>query len=187
MPSVPAIAGLKKVLCYEGYLTPVNPADGLHCIGASHQRNDLGTEYREEEQTANKQRLLASLPDVNWPEMVDISARESRQGIRCTLRDHLPLAGNVPDFAELTERYAHLDEQKSSPETVCSVPHLPQLFLLAALGSRGLCTAPLSAEVLAAQIFGEALPLDDETLAAIHPARFYVRKLLKGRPLPKKS
>ena len=49
----------------------------------------------------------------------------------------------------------------------------------------GLCTAPLAAEVLAAQIFGEALPLDDETLAAIHPARFYVRKLLKGRPLPK--
>ena len=69
----------EKVLCYEGYLTPVNPADGLHCIGASHQRNDSGTEYREEEQTANKQRLLASLPDVSWPEMVDISAGESRQ------------------------------------------------------------------------------------------------------------
>lgn len=187
VPSVPAIAGLKKVLCYEGYLTPVNPADGLHCIGASHQRNDSGTEYREEEQTANKQRLLTSLPDVSWPEMVDISAGASRQGIRCTLRDHLPLAGNVPDFAELTACYAHLDEQKSSPETVCSVPHLPQLFLLAALGSRGLCTAPLAAEVLAAQIFGEALPLDDDTLAAIHPARFHVRKLLKGRPLPKKS
>lgn len=46
---------------------------------------------------------------------------------------------------------------------------------------------PLAAEVLAAQIFGEALPLDDDTLAAIHPARFHVRKLLKGRPLPKKS
>lgn len=92
----------------------MNPADGLHCIGASHQRNDSGTEYREEEQTANKQRLLTSLPDVSWPEMVDISAGASRQGIRCTLRDHLPLAGNVPDFAELTACYAHLDEQKSS-------------------------------------------------------------------------
>ncbi|MCT8153825.1 hypothetical protein H0Z14_12620, partial [Klebsiella aerogenes] len=55
------------------------------------------------------------------------------------------------------------------------------LFMLAALGSRGLCTAPLSAELLAAQMSEEPLPLDSETLAALNPNRLWVRKLLKGK------
>ena len=50
-----------------------------------------------------------------------------------------------------------------------------------ALGSRGLCSAPLAAELLASQMSEEPLPLDRETLAAMNPNRLWVRKLLKGR------
>ena len=57
------------------------------------------------------------------------------------------------------------------------------LFLFGALGSRGLSSAPLGAEILAAQIAGEPLPLDSDTLAALNPNRMWVRKLLKGRPV----
>ncbi len=53
--------------------------------------------------------------------------------------------------------------------------------MIGALGSRGLCSAPLAAELLASQIVGEPLPLDKDTLAALHPHRFWVRKLLKGK------
>ena len=49
------------------------------------------------------------------------------------------------------------------------------------LGSRGLCSAPLLAEVLAAQMSDEPVPLDRVTLAGLNPNRLWVRKLLKGK------
>ena len=52
---------------------------------------------------------------------------------------------------------------------------------LGALGSRGLCSAPLAAEILASQMSNEPLPMDKETLAALNPNRLWVRKLLKGK------
>ncbi|PCO11957.1 hypothetical protein CP989_24990, partial [Enterobacter hormaechei] len=55
------------------------------------------------------------------------------------------------------------------------------LFMLGALGSRGLCTAPLSAELLAAQMSAEPLPLDSDTLAALNPNRLWVRKHAEGK------
>lgn len=55
------------------------------------------------------------------------------------------------------------------------------LFMFAALGSRGLCSAPLCAEILAAQMSDEPIPMDASTLAALNPNRLWVRKLLKGK------
>jgi tRNA 5-methylaminomethyl-2-thiouridine biosynthesis bifunctional protein len=62
-----------------------------------------------------------------------------------------------------------------------SAPVYDGLFMLGALGSRGLCSAPLAAEILASQMSEEPLPLDGETLAALNPNRLWVRKLLKGK------
>lgn len=42
----------------------------------------------------------------------------------------------------------------------CTLPILDDLFVLGALGSRGLCSAPLLAEILAAQMSHEPVPLD---------------------------
>ena len=53
--------------------------------------------------------------------------------------------------------------------------------MLAALGSRGLCSAPLCAEILPAQMSNEQIPMDDSTLGALNPNRLWVRKLLKGK------
>ena len=53
--------------------------------------------------------------------------------------------------------------------------------MLGGLGSRGICSAPLLAEVLAAQMSDEPLPLDRVTLAGLNPNRLWVRKLLKGK------
>jgi len=66
-------------------------------------------------------------------------------------------------------------------ENAVSAPVYPGLFIIGALGSRGLCSAPLAAELLASQMSEEPLPLDRETLAAMNPNRLWVRKLLKGR------
>ncbi len=53
--------------------------------------------------------------------------------------------------------------------------------MLGGLGSRGLCSAPLLAETLAAQMSNEPVPLDRVTLAGLNPNRLWVRKLLKGK------
>ncbi|MFV9996706.1 MAG: hypothetical protein AB8W37_01900 [Arsenophonus endosymbiont of Dermacentor nuttalli] len=53
------------------------------------------------------------------------------------------------------------------------------LFVIWSMGARGLCSAPLCAELLSSQIFDEPLPFDDDTLANLHPNRFWIRKLLQ--------
>jgi tRNA 5-methylaminomethyl-2-thiouridine biosynthesis bifunctional protein len=180
IPTTPVLSELKQVLCYDGYLTPVNPHNQQHCIGASYQRGETATEYREEEQQANRARLLRCLPDQSWPLQVDVSGHHARCGVRSATRDHLPMIGAVPDFQALT-LYQDLQRQHQRGEAIANAPSYPNLFVIGALGSRGLCSAPLAAEILAAQLFGEPLPGDSEMLAALNPNRMWVRKLLKGR------
>jgi len=181
IPTTPALTPLKQVLCYDGYLTPVNPATQQHCIGASYQRGDLQTDYRQDEQQQNRDRLVACLPNEAWPQTVDISDQQARQGIRCATRDHIPMVGAVADYAVTLATYQDLPQQRQQGTEIISAPVHPDLFMLGALGSRGLSSAPLAAEILASQIFAEPLPLDSETLAALNPNRLWVRKLLKGR------
>jgi len=97
------------------------------------------------------------------------------------LRDHIPMVGAVADYAVTLATYQDLPQQRQQGTEIISAPVHPDLFMLGALGSRGLSSAPLAAEILASQIFAEPLPLDSETLAALNPNRLWVRKLLKGR------
>jgi tRNA 5-methylaminomethyl-2-thiouridine biosynthesis bifunctional protein len=172
---------LKQVLCYDGYLTPVNANNGHHCIGASYQRGDITTDYREQEQQENRERLLRCLPEQAWPQQVDVSAHQARCGVRSATRDHLPMVGALPDYQATLTQYQDLQRQNQRGETVADAPVYPGLFAIGGLGSRGLCSAPLAAEILAAQLFGEPLPGDARLLAALNPNRMWVRKLLKGR------
>ncbi len=181
IPTTPTLSELKQVLCYDGYLTPVNPHHRRHCIGASYQRGETGTEYRESEQQENRERLLRCLPEQDWPRQVDISDQQARCGVRSATRDHMPMVGAVPDFEATLAQYGDLQRQRQHGEQVADAPVYPELFMIGALGSRGLCSAPLAAEILAAQLFGEPLPGDEEMLAALNPNRMWVRKLLKGR------
>ncbi|WP_393969371.1 bifunctional tRNA (5-methylaminomethyl-2-thiouridine)(34)-methyltransferase MnmD/FAD-dependent 5-carboxymethylaminomethyl-2-thiouridine(34) oxidoreductase MnmC [Kluyvera intermedia] len=178
IPTTENLAKLKQVLCYDGYLTPQNPRHQQHCIGASYHRGEREMTFNEEDQQANRQRLIDCFPNKEWTQEVDVSANEARCGVRCATRDHLPMVGNVPDYEATLRDYASLHE---SPHEAHSAPIYPNLFMLGGLGSRGLCSAPLTAEVLAAQMSNEPLPLDAITLAGLNPNRLWVRKLLKGK------
>ena len=178
IPTSEHLANLRQVLCYDGYLTPQNPNNQQHCIGASYHRGQRDMAFNEEDQRHNRQRLIDCFPQQDWVQEVDVSANEARCGVRCATRDHLPMVGNVPDYAATLTEYATLNED---PQAAASAPYYQDLFMLGGLGSRGLCTAPLTAEVLAAQMSDEPLPLDAQTLAALNPNRLWVRKLLKGK------
>nr|WP_276588736.1 bifunctional tRNA (5-methylaminomethyl-2-thiouridine)(34)-methyltransferase MnmD/FAD-dependent 5-carboxymethylaminomethyl-2-thiouridine(34) oxidoreductase MnmC [Enterobacter sichuanensis] len=178
IPSTPELGKLRQVLCYDGYLTPQNPSNGHHCIGASYHRGETDMRYSEADQAQNRQRLVDCFPDAAWAKTVDVSAGDARCGVRCATRDHLPMAGNVPDYDATLAVYSDLAEHQ---ETAVTSPVYPELFMLGGLGSRGICSAPLLAEVLAAQMSDEPLPLDRVTLAGLNPNRLWVRKLLKGK------
>lgn len=178
IPTAPQLSKLRQVLCYDGYLTPQNPSNGHHCIGASYHRGETDMQYSEADQQQNRQRLVDCFPDASWAKEVDVSEGQARCGVRCATRDHLPMAGNVPDYDATLEVYQDLADSK---ETAVSAPVHPELFMLGGLGSRGLCSAPLLAEVVAAQMSDEPVPLDRVTLAGLNPNRLWVRKLLKGK------
>ncbi|QGU16167.1 bifunctional tRNA (5-methylaminomethyl-2-thiouridine)(34)-methyltransferase MnmD/FAD-dependent 5-carboxymethylaminomethyl-2-thiouridine(34) oxidoreductase MnmC [Leclercia sp. 119287] len=178
IPAAPQLSQLRQVLCYDGYLTPQNPTNGHHCIGASYHRGQTEPQYSDEDQQHNRQRLIDCLPQATWAQEVDVSTGEARNGIRCATRDHLPMTGAVPDYDATLAAYQDLAHNK---DRAVNAPEFRNLFMLGGLGSRGLCTAPLTAEILAAQMSHEPIPLDAHTLAALNPNRLWVRKLLKGK------
>ena len=183
IPTTPELNKLKKVLCYDGYITPVNPNNQQHCIGASYDRNHLNYEFDSAAQLENADKLRHCVPNEQWPLEVDTSANQSRQGIRSVSRDHLPFVGNLADYEQVKVRYHDLAQLNADNAPL--PPHYPNLFCLLGLGSRGLSSAPLMAEVLASQICGDPLPLPVDALESLDPSRMWIRKLRKGKPINK--
>lgn len=176
VPTTAGLSQLKTVLCYDGYLTPAH--NGAHCIGASYGRNQTDLAYRADEQEQNRARLQACVPQQRWPAEVDVSGNQARVGVRCASRDHLPVAGPVARLAALADHDVNAPADQQS-----ALPLHAGLYVLGALGSRGLCSAPLCGELLASEICGDPLPLAADLLEALHPARYWVRRLRRGKPL----
>ena len=176
VPTTAGLSQLKSVLCYDGYLTPAH--NGAHCIGASYGRNQTDLAYRTDEQEQNRARLQACVPQQRWPAEVDVSGALARIGVRCASRDHLPVAGPVARLAALADHDVNAPADQQS-----ALPLHAGLYVLGALGSRGLCSAPLCGELVASEICGEPLPLAADLLEALHPARYWVRRLRRGKPL----
>jgi tRNA 5-methylaminomethyl-2-thiouridine biosynthesis bifunctional protein len=90
----------------------------------------------------------------------------------------LPLAGAVPD--EFAARVAGRDLRGAH---LVDIPRRQGLFTCFALGSRGLTLAPLLAELIAASIDGEPLPIERALAGAVDPARFLLASLRRGAAL----
>ncbi len=176
VPTTARLSQLRTVLCYDGYLTPAH--NGAHCIGASYGRNQTDLAYRADEQEQNRARLQACVPHQRWPAEVDVSGAQARVGVRCASRDHLPVAGPVVRLAALEDHDVNAPADQQS-----ALPLHAGLYVLGALGSRGLCSAPLCGELVASEICGDPLPLAADLLVALHPARYWVRRLRRGKPL----
>jgi tRNA 5-methylaminomethyl-2-thiouridine biosynthesis bifunctional protein len=58
--------------------------------------------------------------------------------------------------------------------------YIPGLYVNVGHGSRGLTSTPLCAELLAAHICNEPRPLPRDLMQALSPARFVIRKLIRG-------
>jgi tRNA 5-methylaminomethyl-2-thiouridine biosynthesis bifunctional protein len=90
-----------------------------------------------------------------------------RVGWRLGAHDRLPLVGLLPDFD------APWPARRDAPRLV---PRRAGCFIHAALGSRGLTTAALCGELIAAQATGAPWPLEADLADAIDPARLALRQ-----------
>lgn len=167
-------------LASGGYLIglPAASGGGLLC-GATNQPGDPDPTLRLADHLANLEQLsrLLARPAVHMepaqheallaPAMA-AGQLTGRVGWRLACEDRLPLVGPVPAPAA---RRAGARRQ----EQPRMVPRVPGLYVLSALGSRGITLAPLLGEVLAAWITGAPVPLPSSLMDAIDPARFIAR------------
>jgi tRNA 5-methylaminomethyl-2-thiouridine biosynthesis bifunctional protein len=155
---------LPVVLCREAYVTPAS--DGVVSAGATYDADgdpELSAASHEE----NLQRLRGLLSD---PHAAQGAPLEGRVGFRCIAPDRLPLVGRLPDF-----------DAAGATERLRDVPRHPGLYALLGYASRGLIWAGWAAELLAAQLEGEPLPLESSLVDALDPARFVLRARRTGR------
>ncbi|MCE0494542.1 bifunctional tRNA (5-methylaminomethyl-2-thiouridine)(34)-methyltransferase MnmD/FAD-dependent 5-carboxymethylaminomethyl-2-thiouridine(34) oxidoreductase MnmC [Vibrio salinus] len=179
IPTTPVLSKIRTVLCYDGYMTPCNPENQHHCIGASYDKHHLDTVFDPAAQQENKQKLVHCLPAQQWTQEVNVEGNQSRQGIRCVSRDHLPFVGNLSAPEIIKEQYADLVNQ--TPENAKDISCYPDLYAFLGLGSRGLCSAPLLAEYLASLMADDPLPFAVDLTEKLHPSRMWIRKLRKGK------
>lgn len=166
-PDLPAVAGGAYAFSWKGDLlfgatfdpAPLDAPPRPLCAD-DHARNlsDLGA------LSPHRAQMLA--PMESW---------RGRAALRVTTPDHLPVAGAVPDWDALPPVFEKLASGALDRRTL-ETPKQEDLFVIAGLGARGLTTAPLLGEFIAAFSCNEPSPLPPEQARALDPARFALRK-----------
>lgn len=169
LPMAP-FAGIKPAVCSKRYLIPGNAADrdSIAYLGASFDLDDDDTQLRQNSHEESLAGLETMLPGSTRG--IDAADLPGRVGFRSMSPDRLPLAGTLPLAVDAI----------SSDLQLAAMKRQTGLHCLLGYGARGTVWAMLLAELLAAQLEGEPLPLEKELVAALDPARFLFRRLRRA-------
>lgn len=129
---------------------------------AAHERNAASLEEMHPAAAAELRRCALQGRLLGWAQ------------VRCASQDRLPMVGAAPDLAALQELFRDAGARRGRIP-LSRTPRLPGLFMLTALGSRGLTLAHWCGDWLAGRMNGEPSPLPELDLdleKAIDPARF---------------
>ena len=175
IPTQAPINNLTTVLCHKGYLTPA--LNNRHALGSTYVKNDLNVDVRAQESEQNLHTHKQAMSHTNIVEQLTHDG-SARAAIRLGSPDHQPISGMLSDFESLKHNYIDLSLGKPL-HTTRALPPSP-VSTLCCLGSRGLTTAPLMAELLASELMHEPLPLNNDLCNAVNPARFMIRECIRG-------
>ncbi|HZW26557.1 MAG TPA: bifunctional tRNA (5-methylaminomethyl-2-thiouridine)(34)-methyltransferase MnmD/FAD-dependent 5-carboxymethylaminomethyl-2-thiouridine(34) oxidoreductase MnmC [Gallionella sp.] len=140
LPATGASRALRTVVCGDGYCAPA--VGGAHVTGATHAFDDEALDVRAADHADNLAKLASFAPALREAlGEIDVERLEGRASVRCSAPGATPLVGEV------------------RRDLYCSLAH----------GTRGLLTAGLSAEVIAAQACGQLPPLPVAVIAALSP------------------
>nr|WP_283648517.1 bifunctional tRNA (5-methylaminomethyl-2-thiouridine)(34)-methyltransferase MnmD/FAD-dependent 5-carboxymethylaminomethyl-2-thiouridine(34) oxidoreductase MnmC [Alteromonas macleodii] len=176
IPTQMPIEQLNTVLCHKGYMTPV--FEGRHALGSTYVKNDLSTDVRGDETEMNLATHEQALANTDIVQALQHDGK-ARAATRLGSPDHQPVVGALHNFDSLKEHYTMLGVGKP----LTSAPVLPSSVVstLTCLGSRGLTTAPLMAEVLVSSLCKEPLPLSNDLLNAVNTSRFMTREMIRSQ------
>lgn len=130
----------------NGYVIPM---PGGILFGATHDRDQAGTETRPEDNDRNLGQLRDILPAL--ASQIDPDRLEARASLRAAGPDHLPVVGELDDHNGV--------------------------YVLGGLSARGFTLSPLLAEHVAAKALGHPSPLPQWISQALMPGRFERRRL----------
>ncbi|CAG8867477.1 tRNA 5-methylaminomethyl-2-thiouridine biosynthesis bifunctional protein MnmC [Pseudomonas fluorescens] len=181
LPATEASRALGTVVCADGYVAP--PRRDEHTLGASFDFHSMDLTPTPAEHQGNLgllQDISSDLAERLGAPELDPALLEGRAAFRCTSPDYLPIVGPVSAPEAFAEAYAVLrKDARQVPDIAC--PWLDGLYVNSGHGSRGLITAPLSGELIAAWVTGEPLPIPRPVAEACHPNRFQLRELIRGK------
>lgn len=181
LPATEASRALSTVVCAEGYVAPARLDE--HTLGASFDFNSDDLTLNGADHLSNLQLLDEISPELSCALNAATLEPEQLQGraaFRCTSPDYLPIVGPLADSDAFAEAYAVLSKDaRQVPDTPC--PWLEGLYINSGHGSRGLITAPLSGELIAAWLNDEPLPVAADVAHACHPNRFALRTLIRNK------
>lgn len=166
---------LKIALSGASYISPAWQQQ--HCFGAVFIPNDDGDEWREMDDETNFAELSTLHPTLAHSFSDGIMRGHS--AVRCDAPDHLPTVGALGNGVMMKQLYAKLAHDKNY-RLNAPCPFIPNAWVNAAHGSRGLATAPWCAKSLVAMILGKANPLSPRLRQALHPNRHIIRAIIRG-------
>ncbi len=171
---------------YEDTGLPPEWPGRIWSMGATYRRGDSSTHLNAEDHQQN----LLSLQDLH-PDAAAHMRQAADRGellgwaqVRCASLDRLPLMGAVPDIDGM-QRWMDATGARRSRLPLADCPRQPGLYLLSALGSRGLTLSHWCAQQLTRLMSGEPLhAVEPDLLQALDPARFAWRRARKRGSTP---
>ncbi len=145
--------------------------DGSVTLGSTFEKESA----RLSDSEAAQNILTAARTEFPIPPL-QIDAGHLWSAVRAASKDYLPIVGPVPDL----DAVAAMKIWPGSLPPVGALPRLPQIFVMCAFGARGLAYSTLCAELIAAQICGEPLPVESDLVDAVDPGRFVLRAIRRG-------
>ena len=167
---------LNTVLCGDSYVTPSH--EGQLNFGATYRLKSTDCEIKAQDHAFNLEKLADNFHSVA-EQVTPKEQLNGRVSVRCSTSDYVPIAGAVCDPQAFKEQFANLKKSKHW-RFYEAAPFLKGLYLNLGHGSRGLSSAPLCGELIAAQVNNEPWPVLKRHSNMLSPNRFLVSQTIKG-------
>lgn len=153
--------------------------DGRRTIGSTFRDHDPLSKTRPKPSSDQSDELVQKV-EAAFGCNIDLDALDAPwTGVRATVRDYVPIVGPVPDWDKAASRFAPL-AKNAKAKGLGMMDYQKGLYVLTGFGSKGYQQAPYAAEYLAAHLCGQPLPMAQNVAAYLHPARNFIRQLVRS-------
>jgi len=157
---------IKTIISGDHFVSPV--VDGFHSMGTTYAPNDLNPHLSEADTLQN----LHALRKISEPLFASLVNAEpsGRVGWRSATLDYMPIAGQLLDDDEVRSRPPRYNANPAD------LPWMHGLYVNAGHGSKGIITAPICGELVAAMACNQPSNMDIKLISKLNPSRFLLRE-----------